>query len=69
MPPTPSSHEPDGQETETSPVENMRRADVVNGENPDEQTNQRSPAAPPPAGSHPAGERQARENRENDPPA
>ncbi len=37
----------------------MREADTANGENPD-------PEQPP---EHPTGERQARENRENDPPA
>lgn len=42
----------------TSPVEDMERADVVNGENTDEE-----------GSAHGTGERQARENREIDPPA
>jgi len=48
----------DDEQSGTSPVDDMRRADIVNGENPDEE-----------GSSYPTGERQARKNRENDPPA
>lgn len=71
MSPT-SSRPPDDadeQDTETSPLEDMRQADIANGENPDEEASPPSPAAPPAGGSHPTGERQASDNRENDPPA
>lgn len=73
MPPTSSrSRRPDdagGQDTETSPLEDMRQADIANGENPDEETGPPPPEASPEGGSHPTGERQASDNRENDPPA
>ena len=46
--------------------DDMHDADVANGENTEEST----AAAPDPAeGEHLTGERQAKENRENDPPA
>jgi len=50
-------------------VEDMRQADVANGENPDEETSQRPPAAPPSTGQHPTGDQQARDNRDEEPPA
>ncbi len=53
--------EPDPTSTHTPKPETMRQADTANGENPDADT-----ASLP---GHPTGERQARENRENDPPA
>jgi hypothetical protein len=56
-------------EADTSPVEDMRQADVANGENPDEETSQRPPAAPPSTGQHPTGDQQARDNRDEEPPA
>ena len=61
--------------------DSMRDADVANGENPDEanrqpedapeNTEERQPdrAQNPETESIPTGERQADENRENDPPA
>ncbi len=67
--PTPPHDRAQDPEAETSPLEDMRRADVANGENPDEQSSQGPPGAPPSAGSHPTGDGEARDNEENDPPA
>lgn len=48
----------------------MRQADVANGENPDIDAIKTSPATHPDDDTpHRTGERQARENAENDPPA
>ncbi len=79
MPPTSST--PPGDEArdaaadaspaETSPLEDMERADTANGENPDVGAPQPEPSPAPAEGesAHPTGERQARANRESDPPA
>ena len=56
---------------DTQKSDDMRTADTANGENPDDDTDAPSPATQHAEGqvSHPTGERQARENLENDPPA
>ena len=67
---SPTPNDPDDRLIdEASPVEEMDRADMANGENLDEESSQRSPAAAPAGNTHPTGERQASENQENDPPA
>ncbi len=49
--------------------DSMRDADVTNGENPDEANGQPDREQNPETESVPTGERQADENRQNDPPA
>jgi hypothetical protein len=49
--------------------DSMRDADIANGEDPDEANRPPDREQSPETESVPTGERQADENRENDPPA